>query len=1314
MLAYLARKRGRPVTRDELIDLLWPSDPPAHPDEVLGSLLSKLRRALGPGMVAGRHDLTLVLPEGERVDVEIVEDAIERAEAALAGGGAGLAFAQAQRACELTEGGFLPGFDSPWVEERRREVEDLRIRALGCLAGAGLANGGAQLGPGERAARELISVAPLSELGYRLLMEILAKRGDVAAALQTYDSLRVQLRDELGIAPAPAIRALHERLLAGGDEAETPSTDRNQPPPAAQREERKLVSVLVAAPDPELPDDPEDRRIATAKLLGHVRQEVERFGGTVEHRADGVALALFGAPVAHEDDAERAVRAALRLRELGLAARVGVATGEVLVAPHAPPGATTGRAIDEAVAMERAAPRGGVAADELTIRAIPPDAVVYRALAHGSWVVDAVSDRLTAPLEHPARTRFIGRENELGLLEGLYRGVVEHGQPSMVVILGHAGVGKSRLVDEFLKQIGRSAPSVYRGRCLSYGEGTTYWALREVLWAAAGIRFDDPATLAAHKLRDRVRGVVAPAEAERVTAALALASGIRLPDNPLERLSPASVADEVALAWPGFLTGLATLAPVAVVIEDLHWAEEPLLEMVERMVARSTGPLLLVGTARPELAEARAGWSTRPGISQISLEPLSQAASRELISELLPQADPGVCERLLATAEGNPFFAEELARHVSGYEGNAAEIPNTVRAVLAARIDALPEAEKHTLQDAAVVGRAFWATTLEAIEPRPALRETLGVLEQRALVVTRPASSLPEQLELSFRHGLTREVAYRSIPRARRCRAHAAVGRWIEQLAGDRRAEFIDLLAHHYEAAAAPGDAALAWPQGSLEPEQLRGKAFSALIEAGHAARQRLSTEQAVRFAQRAQVLAATDRERLAAVELEARTQHAAVRSDEALAAYLAGIELARTLGDRDTLSRLRAYAILLCVRYAGAFTGDSWRPRAFELIEAEFATDESGRETLERGAVMLGRSWGRHRWAEADKPQLAVAKREAVQAVAIAKTTDSPELLGAALEGLTWLVLEEGFCEARKMGQRLKRASTRSTDPVDAHESMVTAAICFVLAGQFDPAVKAARRAATEAPRLSPHRALHSAMAQTYCLVPTGRLAELGEGTNRVLELAREDASNTRTCLAAVLAIAGRALWLHESLQQEAAASALELMNSVRPPPRRSIYEYFMAELLRPVIGIESTRRVLESLPPPRHDAATEILYLRAQLPVLALDGAKNELEIAIARAHELSRSACAPALSWIADWAAAAGTATEDPAASLQHALGATSALTEYGETYTAKRLLSDFLPLVKGRARGELAEEAAQQLQEMGALASAASTRSLVIGI
>jgi DNA-binding SARP family transcriptional activator len=1309
LLAYLACNRGRAVTRDELIDLLWPSDPPGLPYDVLGSLLSKLRRALGPGVIEGRHELTLVLPDGGQVDLEIATRALERAEAALAAEDAELAFDKAQTARELTEGGFLPGFNHAWAEERRREVEQLRLRALGCIAGAGLALGGAELAAGERAARQMISGAPLHELGYRLLMEILAARGDVAASLQTYDALRVRLRDELGIVPGPAVRAVHERLLAGDDQADAPADDQPESADRPHREERKLVSVLaLELDDVGTLDDPEELRVAESRLLDRIRDEVGRFGGSVDSRADRVVVALFGAIVTHEDDAERAVRAALRLRELELAARAGVATGEVIVArdPRAG-GAATGRAVDNAIRIQRAAPSGGVMVDGLTSRATAPDTVVYAQLEPGAWIVQGASDRLAGALEHPERTRFLGRENELILLQSLHKRAAQRRQPAVVLLLGDAGVGKSRLVDEFLRLGELRSPTVYRGRCLAYGEGITYWALREILWRAAGIRFDDPAAIAATKLRDRVNSLVAVSAAERVTASLAIASGIALPDNPLRRLAPGSVADEIALAWPAFLSGLAALTPTLVVIEDLHWAEEPLLEMLERTIARSTGPLLLVATARPELAERRPGWSARPGVSQISLEPLTDAASRELVAELLPHADAELRGRVAATAEGNPFFAEELARHLSDERGALAEVPTTVRAVLAARVDRLPEAEKQVLQDAAVVGRVFWASTLEAIEPRRGIREALRTLEGRELVVTQPTSSLPGNTELSFRHGLTREVAYRSIPRAQRCRTHAAVAEWIEQLAGDRRDEFTDLLAYHYEAASAPADVALAWSDGSMEPEQLRKKAVAALVEGGEAARRRASIEQALRFAERAEALAATNQERLSALELRARSHHAAVRSDDALGAYTAAIGLARELGDTATASRLRAQAILLCSRYAGAFSGDDWKARAIQLIEEGAAEDDGDSVTFERAAVLLGRAWVLRR-VRRGRPEFAAAKRDAAQALAIADEIDSPELLATVLEALAWIVAEEGFCEAETMAERLLRSATESPDRVEAHENKVSAAQLFARVGRFERAIEIAHGATAEAAELGPHRALHSAMAETACLVPTGRFAELGEATNAVLELAREDARSTRTCMAAVVAIAGRALWLYESLEPGAARDALDLIERVRPQRRSVFYEYVIAEVLRPVIGVEATGTELESLPPPADDASATVLYLRAQLPVLVLSGATRVLDAAIADARKLARSACAPALSWIAEWAAAAQIAAAEPGRSLERALAATTALADYGEAYTAAQLVKEFLPFVEQDDGVKLAATTADQFTAMGALASAAGVR------
>ena len=1290
VFAYLACNRSRAVSRDELIDMLWPSGPPASPEDVLGALLSKLRRVLGPGALEGRREVVLGLPAGATIDLELAEAAILQADNALGAGDARLALGQARRACELLAGEFLPGYAGEWVLGRRRQAEELRLRGLELLARAGLVLAGGQLGAAEAAARELIGAEPLRERGYQLLMEVLAVRGEIAAALQAYEQLRVRLRDELGITPGAAIRAMHERLLMGGEAsgapaparpaAEAPASDASasdapaseagadgqlEAPRRPEREERKVITVLAAELASVTGDsDPEDLRATTTRAHERLYVELERFGATIEASTEGDVVALFGATISHEDDAERAVRAAVGLRDAGLVVRAGVATGEVLVTMTDRGAATAiGRPVREAVGIARRAPAGGVAVDGATVEATP-GVGDYEAQDGGpTWLVRDLRRQVGASREQAAANAFVGRAHELSSLESMYESVVEEERPRLAVLLGQAGVGKTRLIDEFVARIALpSAPAVYRGRCLSYGEGITYWALREVLWAATGIALGDPAVTAASKLRERVTAVVDPADADRVIAALAIASGITLPDNPLRRVSPGSVADEVALAWPAFLTGLAADGPVLVVIEDAHWAEEPLLQMVQLILARSAGPVLLVVSARPEFSEEHGGWTTGPGISQIGLEPLTEKQSRALVAALLPNGRSELTEHVVATAEGNPLFAEELARQVSAANGERLAIPSTVRALLAARVDALPKREKQALQDAAVVGRVFWPTTLESIDPRSDLTEALGALESRGLVVTRPRSSLPGETELSFRHGLVREVAYRSIPRGRRCRSHAAVGRWFEQLEGDRREEFVDLFAHHFEAASAPGDAALAWPQGSPEHEELQAKAVQALVEAGHGARKRMSLRQALRFAERAETLAVTDRERLQALELRARTHHAALHGAEALSAYMAAIDIARALDDRATLSKLRGRAILLCVRYRGAFAGESWQAQAIKLVEDGLAAEGDRSGTFESGALLLGRAWGLRRWT--GRGDLATAKRDAKRAVAIAETVDSPELLAAALEGLSWLVSEEGFCEAATMGERLIRASAGSSDRVEAHESKVTAAICFGWAGRFDRAAQVAQEATLEAPRLSPHRALHSALAQTFCLAPTGRFAELGQATDRVLESALEDAGDGQTCLGAIVGVAGRVLWLHETLQADASAAALELMNRVRPPDRQSIYDYFIAELLRPLLGVETTRTRLQRIQPDEHDSTASILYLRVWLPVLALSGSEDELDHTAADAQRLAQDSCAPALGWIATWAAAARLALSDPDAARGSARAAVAALAEHGE--------------------------------------------------
>ena len=330
----------------------------------------------------------------------------------------------------------MVGDEAPWIEERRRDVAELRLRALEAIAAT------AEPAAAERAARELVEAAPFRESGHRLLMSALAAGGNVAEALRAYEDLRVRLREELGAAPGPELQALHTELLTARPRPKRP-------------DERKLVTVVCAEPGGTLAD-PEDLRAAHARL----REVFEGFGAVHDP-----PLAVFGVPATHEDDPERAVRAALQACELGLAARAGVATGEAIVSG----GAATGAVTTTAERLQRAAARGATLADEATVHATR-GALDFESSPPG-W-----SARATAP-RRPAPRPLVGRAYELAALESLYARVVAERRPHLVTVVGHAGIGKSRLVDEF--------GADHRGRCLPYGEGITYWALREILARAA-------------------------------------------------------------------------------------------------------------------------------------------------------------------------------------------------------------------------------------------------------------------------------------------------------------------------------------------------------------------------------------------------------------------------------------------------------------------------------------------------------------------------------------------------------------------------------------------------------------------------------------------------------------------------------------------------------------------------------------------------------------------------------------------------------------------------------------------------------------
>jgi predicted ATPase len=1020
-----------------------------------------------------------------------------------------------------------------------------------------------------------------------------------------------------------------------------------------------------------------------------------------------------------------------------LEVRIGVCSGDVIAGTGGDQLMVTGDTVNVAARLQQSAEPGEVIVGERTYLAARGafafEEVGYKSLKGKSLPVTAW--RLTEATEQRRprgllgmRTRVIGRERELDLLHTLYASTATEKRPRLVTILGLPGIGKSRLTEEFISTVlsdviysgdeANSAPTVHVGGCLPYGEGITYWPLREILWVAAGITLDDPAAIATEKLEKLVVDLVeddALGERDRVKFALAKTAGITLDDNPLDRMTAESVGDELGLAWPRFISGLAVDRPVIMVIEDLHWAESPLLDMLEHLVARSSGGIFLIVTARPEFAESRP-WASRTRMSQIGLEPLTEGDSHTLLDALVPHVGGDLKERIASSAEGNPFFAEEIIGHLidqgvlqrtgdqireTENAGVEVAIPDTVRAVLAARIDSLSSEEKQTLQNASVVGRAFWTTALDAMGDGVPVRATVRALEDKGLVVTLPTSSLPGQVELSFKHGLTRDVTYESIPKARRAQAHAAVARWIEALAGQRREEFIELIAHHYEVAAQPENTDLAWPDDRATREAVRTKAIDALLATAEVARKRADAVQAVNFAVRALALTATDEERLTCLESKARGEDAALQGD-AWWTYLEAFELARSLDNEDAASEMRVAGTLFWSRYAGTLKGVGWKTRAVQLVEEGLAEIGEDSETFEAAALLLGRSMYRaFEMAPQSEGEAAAAAR---QALVLSEKIDSPFLLYLSIMGIQ--DIEESRCNYASTAEKVLELAGRIDDINEAHEITLMCSLLMSEVGHHERAEDIARKAVAQAERLTPHRRIHTAHAVSQYLLDQGRFPELYKAFEdlRAQPHTFLTEEGGHVCGSGAMALGRLAVACFEREDEAGTNEALKLMETGYRGRSGLPSLIATCDTVRPIVGAEESRRKMLEFRP-RDLPFLRLDRLIFDLQVTAVLDERDGFFALAEQAHAKEDPLCAPWLGCVADWGEAMFLAREGrfPDAATK-ALDAAARLDRLGQRYRAARLLVDLLPLLDAGDAHRVAENVVPRLKAMGARASA----------
>ena len=617
--------------------------------------------------------------------------------------------------------------------------------------------------------------------------------------------------------------------------------------------ERKLATVLfadlVGSTALVSSADPEVVRRRVNRYFAEVSHAVEAHGGVVEKFAGDAVLAAFGVPQAHEDDAERAIKAAFaihdQVRELGLEARIGIESGEVVVDDGAESTFVTGEAVNVAARLQQQAGSGevliGPVARGLSFQAVDAEEIGPQELKGLSNAIPVW--RATCATEGSGgssssiRAPLIGRESELDLLTNTFDRTVRDRRANLFTIYGEAGVGKSRLAREFVD--GLEGATVLKGRALPYGEGITYWPLAEMVKTVAGISDDDPIEEAFEKLK-------ACCEDEAVADLLGLASGV------LEALEGDRSPQEIAWAARAFVEKLAETQPVVLVFEDIHWAEEPLLDLVEHLADWVRAPLLQLCLARAELLDNHPGWGGgRVRATAIELEALGRSESERLVEALLSEEidgfEPDLRRALLEKTEGNPLFVEETIRMVleRGGHGTVERIPDSLQALIGARIDRLPPSHRSVLRRAAVIGRVFWAGAIEYLSPDiKDVGEAIDDLLLRDFLLPESRSSISGEDAFRFKHVLIREVAYAGLSKSARADHHARFASWLKEHAGE---ELVEIRAYHLDHAVS-----LLEELDGEAPAELSAEAAMALTKAGQRALSREANRSARKLLLRA------------------------------------------------------------------------------------------------------------------------------------------------------------------------------------------------------------------------------------------------------------------------------------------------------------------------------------------------------------------------------------------------------------------------------------------------------------------------------
>ncbi|MFN2489643.1 MAG: BTAD domain-containing putative transcriptional regulator [Actinomycetota bacterium] len=819
LFAILLLHRNQAVSADRLIDLLWADEPPETAANTIQVYVSGLRKALEPGREPGAPSSVVVRRgpgyalelDPDALDADRFEHLVERARRE----DAERAAATLRDALMLWRGPALVDFAyEPFAQAEISRLEELRMIALEERVEAELSLGHHLLLAGELEA--LVAEHPLREGLRAQLMLALYRAGRQAEALNVYAETRQVLDEELGIDPSVRLQQLEQKILL--QDASLEPAERRAPPAARRAVVRKTVSVLCCELDADGELDPEAREALTDRVHDLARSTLERHGAVVERTLGDQVLGVFGVPTVHEDDALRAARAAVEIRdafptlrselrdEVDPMASFGIATGEVVTGDDAT--LPRGEVVTAANQLAHAAASAEILMDEGTHDRVGRVALTEPTTTDVGLRRSSGSFRLVGavlPATEDARSlsaAMVGRRGELIQLSQAYERALKERGCHLFTVLGAAGVGKSRLLAEFLRMLGERA-HVLTGRCPPYGEGVALLPARDIVKRAAGLdgHGAEEARAAIESLLEGQR------DASHVAARVAELAGYAEPTGSLE---------EMFWGMRKLLESLARRRPVVVVLDDVHWAEPTLLDLVEHIAEWSRGvPLLLVCSARVEFLESRSSWGGgKVNTSSILLEPLSDRESLLLLRNLLDESSssPDIDRRIVEAAEGNPLFVEEMARMlidegrlrreqgrwVPASDLSRVRIPPTIQALLEARLDRLGANERLLLQNAAVIGKTFTCelvTDLCEHELAADLRSLLMDLVRKELI--RPDHADAREEAFRFRHILIRDVAYQQVSKQRRAELHETLANQLE----GRADATPEVIAHHLERA---------------------------------------------------------------------------------------------------------------------------------------------------------------------------------------------------------------------------------------------------------------------------------------------------------------------------------------------------------------------------------------------------------------------------------------------------------------------------------------------------------------------------------